>query len=242
MAVLHSEGFSGRLVGMGADVRSAADAATLMALASSSFGDKLHILVNSAAGNFLALPEDLSTNGFRTVIDIDAVGTFNICRAAHPLLKRAGGDAAIINISATLHYGSTWFQTHACAAKAEVDAITRSLALEWGAHGIRVCGIAPGPIAGTAGMAKLAPAGVDHIIKEIPMGRMGNPKDIAYAAVFLASDAASYVSGDTLVVDGAAWIYRTPMVPRSQAAAMAKKVEMSSRDVGAPKAKAKAKL
>ena len=109
-------------------------------------------------------------NGFRTVLDIDAVGTFNCSRAAFPALRRAPGappatsaDAAgaepavIINISATLHYGATWFQAHACAAKAAVDALTRALALEWGAEGVRVVGVAPGPIAGTAGMAKLAP-------------------------------------------------------------------------------------
>jgi len=172
-------------------------------------------------------------------MDIDAVGTFNISRAAHPMLKAAQGSC-VINISATLHYGATWYQTHACAAKAAVDALTRSLALEWGAHGIRVCGIAPGPIAGTAGMAKLAPGGNDvlqSVVREIPLGRRGTKQDIAYACVFLVSEAAAFVSGDTLVVDGAAWIYRTPVAPRAAVGAMARQVEKSSRAVGLAKAK-----
>lgn len=78
------------------------------------------------------------------------MGTFTMSRAAFPALQQAG-DAAIINISATLHYGATWYQVHASAAKAAVDSITRSLALEWGEYGIRVNGVAPGPIKGTAG-------------------------------------------------------------------------------------------
>jgi NAD(P)-dependent dehydrogenase (short-subunit alcohol dehydrogenase family) len=78
------------------------------------------------------------------------VGTFTMSRAAFPALQQTG-DAAIINISATLHYGATWYQVHASAAKAAVDSITRSLALEWGEYGVRVNGVAPGPIKGTAG-------------------------------------------------------------------------------------------
>lgn len=84
----------------------------------------------------------MSTNAFRTVMDIDTVGTFNMSRAAFPALKAAGAGkgAAIINISATLHYGATWYQAHASAAKAAIDSLTRSLGLEWGGFGIRVCG------------------------------------------------------------------------------------------------------
>lgn len=109
----------------------------------------IHILVNCAAGNFLATAEELSVNGFKTVMDIDTVGTFMMCRAAFPHLKTAHG--AVINISATLHYGATWYQAHASAAKAAIDSLTRSLALEWGEFGIRVNGVAPGPIQDTAG-------------------------------------------------------------------------------------------
>ncbi len=173
-------------------------------------------------------------------MDIDAVGTFNCSRAAFKALSTCGGGV-IVNISATLHYGATWYQTHACAAKAAVDALTRSLALEWGAAGVRVCGVAPGPIAGTAGMAKLAPGDGKQaeVLREIPMGRMGAKRDIANAVLFLVSDAAAFVTGDTLVVDGGAWIYRTPVVPRAAVAAAARKVEGASRAVGLPTPKAK---
>ena len=91
-------------------------------------------------------------------MDIDALGTFNMCRSAYPLLVKAAGGGCIINISATLHYGATFFQAHACAAKAAIDSLTRTLALEWGANGIRVNAIAPGPTAGTAGRYQLLPA------------------------------------------------------------------------------------
>jgi peroxisomal 2,4-dienoyl-CoA reductase len=170
-------------------------------------------------------------------MDIDAVGTFNCSRAAFRTLCSQGG--VIVNISATLHYGATWYQTHACAAKAAVDALTRSLALEWGSFGVRVCGVAPGPIAGTAGMAKLAPGEgkMAEVLREIPLGRMGAKRDIANAVVFLVSDAASFVTGETLVVDGGAWIYRAPVVPRDMVSAAARKVEGASRAVGLAKAK-----
>lgn len=178
-------------------------------------------------------------NGFKTVMDIDAVGTFNVSNAAFPLLKAAGG-ACIINISATLHYGTTWFQTHACAAKAAVDALTRSLALEWGGFGVRVNGVAPGPISGTAGMAKLAPGSVGveaAIAATIPVGRMGTKTDIGLACVFLASSAAAFVSGDTLVVDGGNWLWKPQVLPRARVSAAARGVEGASRAVGLPQAK-----
>ena len=116
---------------------------------------RLDYLVNSAAGNFLSTAAALTPKGFKTVLDIDAVGVFTMSKAAFEELKKTKG--VIINISATLHYGATWFQIHASAAKAAIDSLTRSFALEWGMYGIRVIGIAPGPIGETAGLTKLAP-------------------------------------------------------------------------------------
>lgn len=111
----------------------------------------LDTVVNCAAGNFLSTAEGLNSKGFRTVMEIDTFGVFNICSASFQQLE-ASGRGVIINISATLHYAATWYQTHACAAKAAIDSITRQLALEWGDYRIRVCGIAPGPIADTPGV------------------------------------------------------------------------------------------
>jgi len=169
---------------------------------------KIDIVVNGAAGNFLCAAEQLSSNGFGTVVDIDAKGTFNVCRAAFAELKESSGQ--ILNISATLHYAATPWQIHVSAAKAGVDSITRSLAVEWGKYGIRVNGIAPGPIEDTEGMKRLVPEPIkEKIKKRIPLGRFGRIKDIENAAVFLCSDAASYISGVTLVVDGAQWLTGT---------------------------------
>jgi peroxisomal 2,4-dienoyl-CoA reductase len=191
-------------LGIAADVRDpkaveAAIAQTLEKL------DGLDIVVNGAAGNFLAPAAQLSYNGFKTVLDIDALGTFNVCRAAFDARLRDHGGK-IINVSATLHYAGTPLQIHASAAKAAVDAVTRTLALEWGRLGIRVNGIAPGPIADTEGMARLAPGDAKERLEAgIPIGRFGTIDEIANVALFLASDAGSLLHGETIVADGGAW-------------------------------------
>ena len=166
----------------------------------------IDIVVNSAAGNFLAPAAALSPNGFRTVMDIDANGTFNVCRAAFDRSLRDRGGV-VLNVSATLHYAATPLQVHASAAKAAVDAITRTLAVEWGPLGVRVVGIAPGPIDGTEGMSRLAPGDAkERVLGAIPLRRFGRIDEMATAALFLVSEGASYVSGETLVADGAAWL------------------------------------
>ena len=117
---------------------------------------RLDFLVNGAAGNFLSEAKTLSPRGFQTVMEIDTMGTFNMSLAAHSALTDSPGGV-IINVSATLQYGATWYQSHASAAKSAVDSLTRSWALEWGSDNIRVVGLAPGPIANTPGTTKLAP-------------------------------------------------------------------------------------
>lgn len=191
-----------QILAIAADVRNPDSIAAVVNATRDKFG-KLDTVVNGAAGNFLAPAAALSPNGFRTVIDIDLNGTFNTSRAAFEALQKAG-DALILNISATLHYHGTPLQIHASAAKAGVDAVTKNLAVEWGQFGIRVCGIAPGPIGDTEGMKRLAPGDVSTaaITKAIPAGRFGTIEEIATAAVFLRSRAAKYITGHVLVVDG----------------------------------------
>jgi peroxisomal 2,4-dienoyl-CoA reductase len=193
---------TGRAVlGVAADVRDPEAIGRAVQAAVERFG-RLDTVINGAAGNFLAPAAALSPNGFRTVIDIDLNGTFHASRAAFEPLK-ASGDGLILNISATLHYQGTPLQIHASAAKAGVDAVTRNLAVEWGQFGIRACGIAPGPIAETEGVRRLAPGGVTpQIAAAIPARRFGAIDEIAAAAVFLRSAAANYITGHTLVVDG----------------------------------------
>ena len=188
-----------------ADVRDPQTVERAVDAALARFG-RIDILVNGAAGNFLCPAAQLSYNAFRTVVDIDTVGTFNVTRACfEKRLRDHGGN--VINISATLHYGATPLQAHASAAKAAVDSLTRSLALEWGSLGIRVNGIAPGPIDETEGIARLVPPDLKAKMEsKIPLGRFGRIDEIASIAVFLASDAASLITGATLVADGGAWL------------------------------------
>ncbi|CAM9558149.1 unnamed protein product [Laminaria digitata] len=212
------------------DVRSRESAEAAVAFTVKTYG-RIDALVNGAAGNFLANAHELKLKGFKTVMEIDTVGVFNMSSAAFPAL-RDSGSAAIINISMTLHYGATWFQAHASAAKAAIDSLTRTLALEWGSHGIRVNGIAPGPIADTPGMAKLGPGLGGDAAATIPLGRMGTTFDIGMGAVFLLSSAAAYVSGDTLVVDGAEWLYKKPLLAPEAVTRMSRAVEKRSRAMG----------
>ncbi len=197
----------GECLAVAADVRDFAAVENAIAKTVEHYG-RIDIVVNGAAGNFLCAANELSPNGFGTVIDNVTKGTFNVCRAAFEELKKSQGQ--ILNISATLHYLATPMQIHVSAAKAGVDAITRNLSVEWGRHGIRVNGIAPGPIEDTEGMKRLLPDALkEKITRKIPLGRFGRIADIENAALFLVSDAASYINGITLVVDGGQWLLGT---------------------------------
>ena len=201
------ESAGGECFAVAADVRDYAAIETAIAQTVERFG-AIDIVVNGAAGNFLCKAEELSSNGFGTVVDIDTKGTFNTARAAFEELKKTKGQ--ILNISATLHYLATPMQIHVSAAKAGVDAITRNLSVEWGRYGIRVNGIAPGPIEDTEGMRRLLPEPLkEKLTRRIPLQRFGRIKDIENAALFLTSDAASYINGVKLVVDGGQWLLGT---------------------------------
>jgi 2,4-dienoyl-CoA reductase [(3E)-enoyl-CoA-producing], peroxisomal len=204
------EGFGGECFTVAADVRDYEAVENAIAKTVEHYG-QIDIVVNGAAGNFLCAADQLSPNGFGTVVDIDTKGTFNVCRASFEELKKSKGQ--ILNISATLHYLATPMQIHVSAAKAGVDAITRNLSVEWGRHGIRVNGIAPGPIEDTEGMKRLLmPELKDKLTKKIPLQRFGRIADIENAALFLTSDAANYINGVTLVVDGGQWLLGTSLM------------------------------
>jgi NAD(P)-dependent dehydrogenase (short-subunit alcohol dehydrogenase family) len=162
----------------------------------------IDVLVCGAAGNFPAPAAAMSPNGFRSVLEIDVLGTFNACRAAFEHLTKPGG--VILNISAPQASVPYPMQSHVCAAKAGVDMVTRTLALEWGGLGLRVNSISPGPIEETEGMARLAPdeAAKQKVKQLVPLARFGRKDDVANLALFLASDAASYCTGGVYSVDG----------------------------------------
>ena len=161
----------------------------------------IHTLVCGAAGNFPLPAEQISPNGFKSVIDIDLLGSFHTCRAAFEQLKETRGN--IIFISAGQAFMPYALQAHVGAAKAGIDNMMRNLALEWGRFGIRCNSIAPGPIEGTEGVRRLVPEGsIDKLKRMIPLGRFGTPDDIGQLSVFLASPLASYITGTLIVADG----------------------------------------
>jgi NAD(P)-dependent dehydrogenase (short-subunit alcohol dehydrogenase family) len=192
----------GAALALPADVREYAEVERAVERTVAEFG-RLDVLVCSAAGNFVAPAAALSANGFKSVIGIDLLGTFNACRAAYVHLAKQGGN--IVSISAPQAFVPTPAQVHVGAAKAGIEKMTRDLALEWGASGIRVNTVVPGPTEDTEGMRRLAPADPEiqaKMKKGIPLGRWGKIDEIADAVLFLVSPAAAFVTATTLVVDG----------------------------------------
>lgn len=200
-AVSHLQARGGRAFGQVCDVREYDAVAAALRAAQEHFGP-IDMLVSGAAGNFIARALDMSAKGFRTVVDIDLLGTFNVLRAAHEHLRKPG--ASIVSISAPQSYMPMEGQSHVGAAKAGVDMLTRNLAVEWGRDGVRVVSIVPGPIEDTEGMRRLgaAPGAREKLERSIPLGRYGRKDEIADLAVFLCSDAAQYVTGAVVVCDG----------------------------------------
>jgi NAD(P)-dependent dehydrogenase (short-subunit alcohol dehydrogenase family) len=165
-------------------------------------------LVNNAAGNFLAAAEDLSANAFKAVVDIVLNGSFHCTSAFGRRMIEGGRGGAILNILTTYAWTGSAFVLPSACAKAGVLALTRSLAVEWAAYKIRVNAIAPGPVPTEGAFSRLMP---DPSLEEmarnrIPLKRFGTPREIADAAVFLMSDAAGYITGDCLTVDGGEWL------------------------------------
>lgn len=175
---------------------------------------RIDFVICGAAGNFLAPISGLSENAFRTVIEIDTLGTYNTIKATIAHVRAAKGS--YIHVSATLHYNGTPFQAHVSAAKAGVDALSAVLAVEEGPHGVRSNVIAPGPIADTEGMDRLSLKTGAPRQAALPAGREGHVNDIGNAAVFLFSDAAAFITGQVLPVDGGYEHLRGSTVPYPQ--------------------------
>lgn len=187
-------------LGLSADVRDYAAISGAMKQAADTLGP-LDIVIAGQAGNFLALALGMSANAFKTVVDIDLLGTFNVFRGCHELLRMPG--ASLIAITAGQAVNPRPLQAHACAAKAGINQLIRVLAMEWGPD-VRVNGISPGPIADTEGMARLAPDPKTRAAhyERIPLRRWGTAGEVAECAVFLCSPSASYITGTILDCDG----------------------------------------
>ncbi len=184
------------------DVRDAGGVRTVIDQVVSDRGG-LDIVVNNAAGNFPAPMSGISPNGFKAVVDIDLLGTYNITRSVFDAwLKDHGG--VIVNISAPFGQRGVVYQAHVAAAKSGVDSLTRTCAVEWGPYGIRVNAIAPGTMRDTEGVRRFAeavPGASDRPTN--PLGIQGHGSDIGYLTLFLASPAARFISGQVIAVDGA---------------------------------------
>lgn len=200
-AVAALKAHGGEAFGHAADVRDYAAVEAAFKDTATRYGS-IDVLISGAAGNFPAPAMGISPNGFKSVVDIDLLGTFHVVRAAFPYLTKPG--ASVINISAPQASIPMDFQMHVCAAKAGVDMVTRVAALEWGPLGVRINSISPGPIEGTEGMNRLAPNARAHelIVNSVPLGCYGTTDDIAEAAMWLSSPLARYVTGVVLPVDG----------------------------------------
>lgn len=187
--------------GFSADVRDYDQLAAVTANARETVGH-LDIVIAGAAGNFPAPSMGMSANGFKAVVDIDLNGTFNTFRAAFEHLRTPGAN--LIAISAPQAFLPTPFQAHVCAAKAGVDQLIRTVAMEIGGAGVRVNGVCPGPVNDTEGMARLTPTDESRetLINSIPMGRYVEKSEVADAVLFLCSDAARMITGTVIAVDG----------------------------------------
>ena len=193
------EGFEA--IGIVADVRDYAAVEASLRQTVEAFG-KIDIVLSGAAGNFLASALGMSANGFKTVVEIDLIGTFNVFRASFEHLNRPG--ASLIAISAGQGVRPSLFQAPACAAKAGVNMLTKCLAMEWGPAGVRVNAISPGPIEDTEGMRRLvaSPEAAEAIKKRVALRGYGTKTDIAEAAIFLSTESAKYITGAIINVDG----------------------------------------
>lgn len=201
------EEMNGKAIAVQMDVRNLEDVHRTVKETKERFG-QIDILVNNAAGNFIYPAEELTPNGWKSVIDICLNGTWYCTQAAGKEMISQGTGGVILNMVATYAWTGAPGVVHSATAKGGILAMTRSLAVEWGKYGIRVNAMAPGPIENTGGAERLfaSKEAVEKIVSTNPLGKVGQLEDISDAAAYLVSDQSRYVNGDCLTVDGGQWM------------------------------------
>lgn len=168
----------------------------------------LDILVNNAAGNFLARTEELSPRAFEAVIGIVLMGTIQVTMACGRRWLATSHQGTVLNITTTYASTGSAYVLPSAVAKAGVEAMTRSLAVEWGNRGIRMNAIAPGPIPTEGAFSRLLPRPEleQMALQRNPLGRFGTVEEFANLAAFLVSDGPGYINGEVIVMDGGEWL------------------------------------
>ncbi len=200
---------TGKCMPLQCDVRHYDQVEAMLANAVAAFG-KVDVLLNNAAGNFIAPTERLSANAFDTVIDIVLKGTKNCTLAfGKHWIDTKQASATVLNIVTTYAFTGSAYVVPSAAAKAGVLAMTRSLAVEWAKYGIRTNAIAPGPFPTKGAWDRLLPgdlASKFDMAKKVPLGRVGNHQELANLAAYLVSDFSGYINGEVVVIDGGEWL------------------------------------
>jgi NAD(P)-dependent dehydrogenase (short-subunit alcohol dehydrogenase family) len=209
------QAIGGRAAHAGADIRRAEDVRAAFDALEDALGP-VGVLVNNAAANFPVPAEDLSPNGWRAVTQIVLDGTFFCSQELFRRTTAAGVSGAICNVLATQSFTGGPGMAHTAAAKAGVGNLTKTLAVEWAPHGVRVNALAPGLFPHEdmrADLQALRTEGADVDARRSPAGRLGRLHELGWAATWLCSPYASFVTGHTLVVDGANWLRRDFVMP-----------------------------
>ena len=196
-----------KVLAISCDVRDPDQVQNMVDHTVNEFG-KIDILLNNAAGNFISPTENLSPNGFKTIVDIVLNGTFNCTQAAGKVMRKNKGGV-ILNIVTTYAWTGSGYVVPSACAKAGVLAMTRSLAVEWAKYGIRTVAIAPGPFPTEGAWSRLAPPGLGikkKMINRIPLKRVGEHHELANLASYLVSDQAGYINGEVVTIDGGEWL------------------------------------